>query len=280
VEKKQQHFVPSSYLDAWCDPDIPPKYDPFVWVHSEDGTATHKKSPKNIFKEVDFYTLPGEAGTRNLAVEEMLGSVETLFPRIRKSIREHRELPTGRDLETFCLYAILMMDRTKKRKENVLHTWERVHEMTSGLEKAHNAPRTLSLESEWLSHYGHIVQLSSILDVGLNNLTQMSKALLIAEGSATFITSDSPCFLHKPHSNKLPPLFRSPGFAHKDVELIFPVTPKALFVATWGDFHGTHAVGDSQVEELNRLIRFKCHHFFVTQKGQSHPSWFDPILPG
>lgn len=148
MEKKRQHFVPSSYLEAWCDPDVPAKYDPFVWVHSEDGTATQKKAPKNIFKEVDFYTLPGEAGTRNLAVEEMLGSVETLFPRIRKSISENHELPTGRDLETLCLYAILMMGRTKKRKENVLHTWERVHEMTSRLEKAHNAPRPASRKTK------------------------------------------------------------------------------------------------------------------------------------
>lgn len=165
MEKKRQHFVPSSYLEAWCDPDIPAKYDPFVWVHSEDGAAIQKKAPKNIFKEVDFYTLPGEDGTRNLAVEEMLGSVETLFPRIRQFICEHRELPAGSDLETLCLYAILMMGRTKKRKENVLNTWERVHEMTSRQEKAHGAPRTLSLESEWLSQYGHIFQLSSILDV-------------------------------------------------------------------------------------------------------------------
>ncbi len=69
---KKQHFVPKSYLEAWCDPACPKKQTPYVWLFSCDGADIKRKSPKNIFYETDMYTILGKNGERILTLEHGL----------------------------------------------------------------------------------------------------------------------------------------------------------------------------------------------------------------
>ena len=45
----KQHFVPQSYLRAWCDPETPDGQEPYVWRFAKDGTDARRKAPENIF---------------------------------------------------------------------------------------------------------------------------------------------------------------------------------------------------------------------------------------
>ncbi|MBO2970436.1 DUF4238 domain-containing protein, partial [Burkholderia pseudomallei] len=51
---KKQHYVPASYLKAWCDPDCPATHEPYVWVFERDGTSRHRRAPHKLFTETDM----------------------------------------------------------------------------------------------------------------------------------------------------------------------------------------------------------------------------------
>jgi hypothetical protein len=61
VKHKRQHYVPKSYLQAWCDPNCPPGQTPYVWVFSKGGGRVRKKSPEKLFRETDMYTVRTDA---------------------------------------------------------------------------------------------------------------------------------------------------------------------------------------------------------------------------
>jgi hypothetical protein len=63
---KKQHFIPSSYLRAWCDPNCPENQTPYVWRFSADGLESKKKSPEKYFHENNMYTIKKADGGRDL----------------------------------------------------------------------------------------------------------------------------------------------------------------------------------------------------------------------
>ena len=85
TEHGKQHFVPSSYLKAWCDSNKPEKYDPYVWVFSKDGKNSKKRAPENIFHEKDMYTIKCPVLGRDLSLEHGLSQLEGLFCELRKN---------------------------------------------------------------------------------------------------------------------------------------------------------------------------------------------------
>jgi hypothetical protein len=64
VKHGKQHYVTKSYLEAWCDPEMPQGHEPYVWVFSKDGSNPRRKAPENIFHERDFYTIKEADGSR------------------------------------------------------------------------------------------------------------------------------------------------------------------------------------------------------------------------
>src|SRR5215472_10738844 len=91
MEYSKQHWVPKSYLEAWCDPDPPPRYGRYVWRFLKDGSKVQRKSPANIFAETDFYTIHLDGGGRDLSLEHRLGTLEREFCRIRETRIAKRE---------------------------------------------------------------------------------------------------------------------------------------------------------------------------------------------
>ena len=76
---KRQHWIPRSYLNAWCDPATPKEHQPYVWRFEKDGTSRARKSPKNIFHATDLYTIHLSDGTRELSIEHGLSELESEF---------------------------------------------------------------------------------------------------------------------------------------------------------------------------------------------------------
>ncbi len=79
MEHRKQHTVPESYLTAWCDPETPEGQEPYVWRWLKDGTEVRRKAPRNIFYEMEIYTLKTPDGSRDLRLEGMLSGLEAAF---------------------------------------------------------------------------------------------------------------------------------------------------------------------------------------------------------
>ncbi|MEP6958436.1 MAG: DUF4238 domain-containing protein [Nitrospirota bacterium] len=124
AKHKKQHYIPSSYLKAWCDENIPKGHTPYVWVFNADGSYSKKKAPENIFHETDMYTIKREDGSRDLVLERGLSQLEGTFSRIRK-----RTLAQGRPIDEtdrllLCAFIAAMHSRTPARREHLREQWE------------------------------------------------------------------------------------------------------------------------------------------------------------
>jgi hypothetical protein len=75
----KQHWVPRSYLEAWCDPETPDDHDPYVWRFGKDDREDRRKAPHNIFAETDFYTIRMPEGGKDLTLERGLSTLESEF---------------------------------------------------------------------------------------------------------------------------------------------------------------------------------------------------------
>src|SRR5213594_1572971 len=97
-QHKDQHWIPQSYLKAWCDPDVPAGQSPFVWMFSKNGESSKSKAPKNIFSEKDLYTIHLPDGTRDLTIEHGLAGLESDFVAIRDgALARHEPLDERSD---------------------------------------------------------------------------------------------------------------------------------------------------------------------------------------
>jgi hypothetical protein len=82
---KKQHWIPDTYLNAWCDPD-PARQNPRrVHCYNADGSYRNYRPPSRIFTVDDLYTVPGPAGKRNLKTEHALTRLEDSFARLKRT---------------------------------------------------------------------------------------------------------------------------------------------------------------------------------------------------
>ena len=275
MEHKKQHFVPTCYLKAWCDPRCPPGHKPYVWIHAKDCAEGARKAPENILYEPDYYTFYNSDGSRELFLEKYISQIETIFPSIRDKIHSSRSMPTGDDMSFLCLFAALMLNRTKRRKETMLDFFHKLHSTAVQAEKAYGTSSSLSSQLSGFMKYGHHHMMVHSLTTILEFLDKMSKAILFND-NGSFITSDTPSDLYNPNAYKLPPIYRNPGLAVKDVEFMFPISQFAMFVATWSNLKGAKVISETEPTHLNRLYRFNCHEYYITRDGITDPAWFDP----
>ncbi|MEN6351155.1 MAG: DUF4238 domain-containing protein, partial [Syntrophomonas sp.] len=86
MKHKRQHWIPQSYLKAWCDTNTPTEQTPYVWVFPREGGEGKNKSPENLFYEPDMYTIFKKDGERNLYLEKGLSKIEKQFADVRRRI--------------------------------------------------------------------------------------------------------------------------------------------------------------------------------------------------
>lgn len=294
---KKQHFVPSSYLKAWCDPQCPPKYSPYVWRFSFDGTESRKKSPDNIFHETDMYTIHRKNGERDLRLEHGLQQLETKFARIRRKIlQRHRELSPD---ERFwvCVFIAAIHSRTKATRDHWKKNWKRPLEKMENLiewEKTatHEEKKRMALFScspisspkETLSYeqikelYENPLQrmMPSMIDVLAPRLYHLNMAIFCTSNSPGYITSDYPCVWFDPEAYKRPPFYRAPALVYPTLEITFPISPSQCIVLSRHDYIGYINSPENIVNEFNRRTRFYANEYFVVNSNTKNTFWFDP----
>jgi Protein of unknown function (DUF4238) len=295
---KKQHFIPRSYLKAWCDPNTPAKQTPYVWQFSKDGTKVKKKAPENIFHENDMYTIEEPSGGRNLVLEKGLSGLESSFCAIRdKKLKAHKLL-TDEEHIVLCAFVAAMSARTKAWRDhqasqwgNVLEMADRVREqaqaMTPEQRKAFSrfSPPPASGRRDTALSYEQVQQLATKplqrllvpnVRVMLPLMRQMRVAVIETKSSPGFITSDHPCCWFDPEAYKRAPFWRTPALGYPSIEITLPLSPQQTLWLTWGGLTGYIPVSDSMAEELNRRSRFYAHEFFIVNANVKKDVWFDP----
>ena len=293
---RKQHFVPSCYLMAWCDPSAPKNHAPYVWVFSKDGTVAKNKAPDNIFHETDMYTITKADGKRNLVLENGLSQLESNFTKIRnRKLRFHKAL-SAIERAQICAFLAAMNGRTKVMRDHQGEQWGRLLERVETVKKwaetatqeelqratANSGPESSSRDSLTYEQVRSIAaqplqnMLPAIISVETPLLGKLDLAVFTAVDDIGFITSDNPCVWFDPKAYQRPPFYRAPALIYKSIEITLPISPEQCIYLNRQGINGYIPATQSVVDELNRRTRFCAGEYFVVRKKEKRSIWFDP----
>src|ERR1700742_4868924 len=126
MEHKAQHFIPQSYLKAWCDPNTPRLQEPYVWVFDRKGKRGRRKAPVNIFHEADMYTIRRPDGGRDLSLEHGTAELEDIYAQLRDDVLEPRMPLDAEQRFLLCAFAAAMKMRTPVVRDHIGRQWNNV----------------------------------------------------------------------------------------------------------------------------------------------------------
>lgn len=296
MHKKNQHYIPQSYLKAWCDPNCPSSFTPYIWCFSKDGNIVKKKAPENVFYEKDMYTIHLEDGSRNLTIENGLSELESLFVGVRDGlIFPKRDLDFDSKI-ILCAFIAAMHARTKDMREHLRKQFKKPLEIADDikqqLEEASPSKRKQIINSLSGPHSSEksfsYMDIKNIVDNPLQTsllpiigaetplLLKLDFAILIADGKDGFITSDSPCVWFDSLAYQRPPWYRAPALMYETIEITLPVSPSALVLLNRKGLYGYRSIQSKVVDDLNRRTRFHSEEYFVVNSNFKKALWFDP----
>jgi Protein of unknown function (DUF4238) len=294
MNHKNQHWVPRCYLEAWCDPESPEGQEPYVWRWEKDGNARKRKAPNKIFVEKDLYTLKRPDGTRDLRLEHGLSGLESDFATVRNKLESGQPL-TPLERATIIAFIAAMHARTRVLLRHfsaqfgrLLALGEQMKEAygkaTPEQRKAMQATLSTSGKGTSLEEVREIVQqpqklLHEDIRTEFTIMSNMSLAVLEASEGSRFITSDAPVTWIDPTAHTRPPAYQFFGLGSKTIEVTMPLSPRLLLFVSWYHDLDDHryVASPKAVEEANRITRFHCHEYFVTNNDSKNDYWFQSI---
>lgn len=295
MKNKNQHFVPKSYLKAWCDPNTPSSEEPYVWRFTRDGSKSKRKAPHKIFLETDMYTIKQIDGSRNLTLEHGLSGLEDAFVGIREKIIHGKPLELEEHID-LCAFIAALRSRTKSQREHLKQQWgqplkmmedliewgetatvEEKKKMASFSSSSRNKKRELNYEQVKEIATQPLQKLMVPMIASLTPLLcKLDIAILETFSKPGFITSDDPCVWFDPEAYKRPPLYQAPGLMYPSIEIRLPITPNYMILLNRRRIEGYFRLNESLTEEMNRITRFCSHEYFIVNKSVTKAIWFDP----
>lgn len=296
---KAQHWIPKSYLLSWADPSVPKLHDPYVHVFAKDGQTARKKAPANLFTETDLYTIKLPDGQRDLRLEHGLSGLEASFSEIRRDfLSQQRHLPAPRYWKLMA-FVTAMHSRTPSRRDHHMAFWNEVLEIGEEIEEQmrtatpEQRQRAASM-SIGPSHTNKSISIDDVrritaspmehtlgphMAAELPGLLRM-RCLILSSSGKKFITSDAPVVWFDPTWHRKPPLFRSPSFSDRHLEITLPISPDQAVLLMHGKVdYGKPVeylrVPDDVVTEINRRTRFQCDKEFIAQTADIETRWFE-----
>src|SRR5215211_6045079 len=250
---KRQHYVPLSYLQAWCDPKCPRGQAPYVWLTPVAGGPPKKKSPKKILRETDMYTVVGKSGGRDLSIERGLSRIEGKFARIRRDKLDKRLPLTLEEAAVVCMFVAAMFGRTKTYREHLRSTWGRALDLMEKVEEAHKnaTPEQREQMQRALSPVGRpkdrnrAISKEEVVELVANPLQNMLPAtvqaiapqliqipwvVMVAPKGCAFVTSDAPCVWFDKGEYETPRARYAGGLASPTIEVTMPLSPRQIIV--------------------------------------------------
>ncbi|MBN1969693.1 MAG: DUF4238 domain-containing protein [Candidatus Delongbacteria bacterium] len=293
TQYKKQHFVPQSYLKAWCDTACPKYYKPYVWRFTKDGTHVQQKAPKNIFYENDMYTIKN-AGERNLILEHGLQTIEDLFCRVNTSTLSKANEIDEDSKFIICLFISALHARTKARRNFIQQQYQRAIDLADKFMEAYkNASphqrKAMEHSSIAINTDNHSMSYEEVkelaqdplkhtlfteIEAATPMLNKLDMAILQTENKRGFITSDNPCIWHDPEAYKRPLQFQSPALMYESIEIILPVSPSQLVLLNRQGINGYIPIFYPVYEVYNRILRYRCDEYFIVNCNQADKYWF------
>lgn len=284
-----QHYVPISYLKAWCDPDVPPRYEPHVWRIPKNGGDGQRKAPKNIFAETDFYTLHLPDGQRDLSLEHGLATLEDKFCQIRDTRIASREPLNREEKVWFCAFIAAMHFRTRAQRNAFQQQWGHALDVAEDLQRAlatmtseqlqkHRPHRSLGGargQSLTIDDVKKLAKepiqrmLPSIIEADLPVLAGMNLSIFTTEDDIGFITSDHPCVRFVPGGGRRPPMIHA-----RRIEVTMPVSPNSLALLCWADVPAYEKGTPAELDNANRLQQIACDEYFIVRRNATKAVWF------
>ena len=298
MKHKNQHYIPASYLNAWCDPNIPKGHQPYVWQFSQDGNQIKKKAPRKIFHEKDLYTTYEEDGQRNLSLEYNLSRLEGEFSRIRKKKLSGQLALSSQERMILCMFTVAMYGRTKAYGEHWSQQWgqmlelgERIQGYMENASPEDRARAVSALSTHDPKKEDHLTleevralvdhpipaSLPSLVSEISPMLFRLPMVILEANDDIGFITSDAPCVWYDPavYENPSPP--GAGGLVSPTLEITLPISSRQML------FFGKKLIlervylpilDQSIIDNLNKRTRVKSYEYFVTKKPFVKLAWF------
>jgi hypothetical protein len=289
MENSSQHWVPRSYLEAWCDPDVPSGHDPFVWLRPKTGGPARRKSPKKIFKEADFYTIHLPDGARDLALEHGLDTIENNFCRIREKRIEQRVALSADEKVWLCAFIAAIHIRTKPQRAALQQQWGHVLRVAEGLQagldrmtpeesKKYRPPTVLGKSTGPSLSVGQVKQIAakpiqhmllSVVEQDLPILNRMNLTIFTTDYDPGFITSDFPCIWFDPANGRRPTMLRS-----ESIEVTMPISPRSLALLSWQDFPLYQQASVGALDNANRTQQIACEEYLIVKRNLVKSEWF------
>jgi hypothetical protein len=285
LPNKSQHFVPRTYLAAWCDPDVPEKQEPYVWVFEKDGTDGRRKAPHNLFEETDFYTIRREGGERDLTLEHRLADLESKFADIRDAKLAADKPLTPDEGAYLGAFAVALSFRTKAHRDRRRDQWTAVLKKMKelGEERGPNGeiptvrwsasadPEAASISYEEIEKLAaNPVQYMMAQEIGtyLPLIGRMEMMMVRTDDPIGFITSDDPCVWIGATVGKTPPPIAELG----EFGILMPISPRQLlFINPYQSCYGRLPL--QVVDILNGYIRRNAHVYFVANRNRVRDAW-------
>ena len=283
MEKKKQHLVPKSYLNAWCDPTTPEGQTPYLWVFDKDGTTCKPKAPKKIFTETDPYTFIGSKGERDLLLEDRLSKLESEFAKVRREKLDNGRPLDASDRVVLLMFAAAMLNRTASQREHQDEQWKAALDMGEKLGQTlavgniparptpYNEPSLMIDEMQRIAEQPLQQTLSPFADATYEIFRSLDMGILEATTEPGFITSDTPCVVGASElDERLSTLYDS--VLHlPSTEVYLPLSPRLCLFLSRSGFVGWHQISDVLLDEINRRMRFGCHRQFVVNQNFNSP---------
>jgi len=297
VDNSKQHFVPSSYLKAWCDPETPSDYKPYVWMFDREGSDSKKKAPANIFYENDMYTIKRMNGDRDLVLEKGLSQLEGSFVSIRiEKLEKHLSLEADEHILLYTFVAAAQA-RTPTSREHHREQWKRPLEIREDMNRSIK-DLTLKQRESFMSRHSissasegrkglSYEQVKALSEAPLQKmlfpliqstapmLAKIDMSILETDDSTGFITSDNPCVWFDPVGYKRPPIYRGPALMYETIEITLPISPRQILPLNRRGVSGYHQADEVALNELNRRTRAYCRDSFVVSKKEVNPYWLE-----
>jgi hypothetical protein len=248
VDYLHQHYIPASYLKAWCDTSTNLGQKPHIWIISKkDNQNKQHKSPYRFFFEDDIYTVSTEDGERDTQIENFLSKVENEFVNIRDNkLNKHLEI-TDNERINLCIFVAAMYSRTIAFREKLSKQWNVILGKLEEIQKVYDnssPEKQLDISMELSSplkddgEYMAIEDIQNVVNYPLQSLLptyvqeissllyKIPLIILETTESHYFISSDNPCVKVDPSDYQDPKPFGSGGFGSPTIEITMPLSPK------------------------------------------------------
>ena len=288
---ERQHWIPESYLSAWCDTD-PTRLNPRrVHRYRRDGSYRDYRPPSRIFTEHELYTIRGVNGQRDLTTEHALTLLEDAYVRIRDRTLAKRQALSDKKRDQLFLFIASLRARSPAQRDHhadfrasVLRVGDELKaalkDMTPEQRKrAHlpyltrNGPPGIPLEKfRELANRSFGEHLPQDVNMEARLMSRMHLSVLFAQSDMeTFITSDRPVVWWDPTD---PPPSQWPlGLGRRAIEVTMPLTPTMCARIThWRTSEYANASA-SDVNEVNMRTLYHCKDVFLSERPNLSVNW-------